>query len=141
MFVIHSLHFSPLNRSLHRQHAAECTGGGELLQTPVSHCCPGRTGQRANDADLPHGLHAAAPPGPPVRAAPAVRQTAELGRQHSGSRHVELQRNSPGLLPRRFPAAWNDGASGWMHNFRISCKLVPKFQAFLRLEEVCNDRS
>lgn len=79
------MHCSPVNRSLYRQHVAECTGGAELLQTAVGDRGPGWTGQRADDADLPNSLPAAAPPGPPVRPPPAVRQTAEPWRRHGGS--------------------------------------------------------
>lgn len=109
------MHLSPLNRRLHRQHAADRTGGAELLQTPVSGCSPGRTGQWANDADLPHSLHAAAPPGPPVRAAPAVRQTAELGRRRRRSHRVGPRRNSPGLVA----SLIFHGASAWMRDLEV----------------------
>lgn len=111
------MHLSPLNRRLHRRHAADRTGGGELLQTPFGGCRPGRTGQWVNDADLPHSLHAAAPPGPPVRAAPAVRQTAELGRRRRRSQRVGPRRNSPGLVALLI----FHGVSARMHNLEVIC--------------------
>ena len=121
------LHCSSLNRSLCRGHVAECAGRVELLQTAVGDWRAGWTGQRADDADVRHSLHAAAPPGPPVCSAAAVRQTAELRQQRRG--HVELRRTLLGLLPGSFPAAWNeDGLLCWMHTLQSTYNLRAKFE-------------
>lgn len=119
------LHCSFLNRRLHRQHLAECSGCGELCQAPVGRCCPGWTGERVHNADLSYSLHAAASPRPSVSTAPAVCQTAERGWRHGDSSsgtgsHVELHRKSPELLLCRFPAAWNGWqVLGWMHELEF----------------------
>lgn len=96
-------------RSLHRRHTAECSGHLELLQAAVDDRRSGRGDQRAHHAGVSHHLPAAAPPGPPVTASPAVRQTAELGRRRgggswSGRGCIELRRGFLGLLCFR-PAA------------------------------------
>ena len=77
LFIITHNHL--LNRSLHRQHTAECRRDHELLQAAVGGRGPGSAGERADPADLPHGLPAAAPPGPPGGAAAAARPAAEPG--------------------------------------------------------------
>lgn len=133
------LHCPSLNRSLCRRHVAECAGRVELLQTAVSDCRAGRAGQWADDADLRHSLHAAAPPGPPVCPAAAVRQTAELRQQRRS--HVELHRTFTGTV-----ASQISGCLEWRWavglDAHFTCSLFTIFRSniwgkFLRLGEVC----
>lgn len=50
---------------------AESAGGVELCQAVVSDPGPGRAGERPDHDDPSDSLHAAAPPHPPLIAAPA----------------------------------------------------------------------
>ena len=71
-----SLLLLPTPRRLRGRHPAERPGRAALLQAALGQRGAGGAGQRPDPAVVPHGLPAPAPPGPPVGAAPAVRQPA-----------------------------------------------------------------